>query len=294
MSFSSGLKSELCRLHAIGCCRMAECYGMLCINRSFSQGAMAILTENEDVAQKYASCVRGCFEMPTLMRAQGEKRGMFTVSVSTAVGRKKIINALGVGGLNRSLLLRECCVNAFLRGAFLSCGQISDPQKEYRLEFIVADAQMAADLTQLLAEHDLFPKVSRRGGKTVLCFKESDQIEDLLTRIGAAQYTLQLMDIKIYKDMRNKMNRINNCETANITKTVHAAVAQLNAIAALEATGELGALPEPVQQAAALRKANPEASLSELCRLSHEPLTRSALNRRFEKLIAAADAQKKG
>ncbi len=292
MSFSSELKSELCKLHALGCCRLAECYGMLCINRSFALGAMAIVTENEDVAQKYAACVRGCFDVPTVIRQSGEKRGMYTVSVSGAVGRKKIINAFGANGLKRSVLLRECCINAFLRGAFLSCGQISNPQKEYRLEFIVADPQMASDLLQLLADCNLFPKALRRGGKTVLCFKESDQMEDVLTRIGAAQYTLQLMDIKIYKDMRNKINRINNCETANITKTVHAAVAQLNAIAALEATGELESLPEAVQAAAGLRKANPEASLSELCRLSPEPLSRSALNRRFEKLMAAAEAQK--
>lgn len=294
MSFSSQLKSELCKTHAMGCCRMAECYGMLCINRAFSAGAMAILTENEDVAQKYAACVRGCFELQTQAQSKGEKRDMHAVKVSTAVGRKKILNAFGGNsGINRSLLLRDCCVNAFLRGVFLSCGQISDPNKEYRLEFIVADAQMAADLTGLLADHGLFAKVSRRGGTAVLYFKDSDQIEEILTRIGAVHYTLQLMDIKIYKDIRNKMNRLNNCETANITKTVHAAVAQINAITALEKTGELALLPETVQQAAALRKAHPEASLNELCKLSPDPVTRSALNRRFEKLIAAANAQKR-
>ena len=153
------------------------------------------------------------------------------------------------------------------------------------------DSPLCDSFVKFLNDLDLTSRISKRGNHKIVYFKDSDQIEALLTIIKASHYTLELMSIKIYKDIRNKVNRKNNCETANISKTVTASVEQTMAIEYLEDTGLLYMLPEELVSAAMLRKINPSSSLNELCKRSSDPITRSGLNHRLQKLVAIAKAE---
>lgn len=294
MSFSSDVKNELCEIRPSGCCKNAECYGVLLFGRAFSTSAVSILTEHEAVASRYLKLLRLSCSVSGEVVRQGSRREMLLVSVPNEADRIKILRQFGHSPkdlqlrIHNGVLGRECCNGAFIRGAFLACGSIADPNKDYHLEFLIPHMRLANDFIQLLSAHGLSPRLVMRGSSPVVYFKESDNIEDLLTLMNATNHTLELMNIKIYKDVRNKINRITNCETANLTKTVNAAVAQLEAIRKLTKTGELQKLPPELQEAAALREEHPELSLSELCRLYDGRITRSGLNHRLRRLIELA------
>ena len=191
--------------------------------------------------------------------------------------------------LNSRLFKRDCCVQAFVRGAFLACGSVTDPNKEYHLEFSVPSLSLAEGLLSLLQEHGIPIKLASRKGIRLLYLKESEPIEDLLTYMGAVNNSLELMNVKIYKDVRNKVNRVTNCETANIEKTVNAAAGQVEAIRLIEQTLGLDELPEDLREVAGLRLENPDMSLRELCQSLVEPISRSGVNHRLKRLMAIAD-----
>ena len=173
--------------------------------------------------------------------------------------------------LNRANLECDDCAAAYLRGAFLSCGAVTDPNADYHMEFSVPTHNLSRDLMALLGEQDFSPRMVRRAGGNVVYFKESEQIEDILTLMGAQDASLELMNIKILKDIRNKANRITNCESANIDKTVAAAAVHVEAVRKIQASCGLEALPEKlrtvihlhyyegyaVREIAALMQANP-------------------------------------
>ena len=144
------------------------------------------------------------------------------------------------------------------------------------------------DFEALLRNHEFLPRAIRRKGYNVLYFKASEQIEDLLTTMGASQSALEIMNLKVYKDFRNKANRMTNCETANIDKTVAATRKVLHAIAALEEHGALETLPAPLQNAAQLRRDYPDYSLAELACMSAMPVSKSGLSHRFQKIVEKA------
>ena len=296
MSFSAEVKAELVAIRATGCCQLAECYGMLLCGHTFSDRSISLLTEHEVVASHFARLLRLCFDVRAIQTVRGEKRKRFMVAVENPIDRKKIRIALGVlhasDGLNFDIVRRECCAGAFLRGAFLSCGSVNAPEKGYHAEFLVGSSSIADALDAVLAERHMQARRAQRGKAYVLYFKESDRIEDLLTVMSATNHTLELMHAKIYKDVRNKINRIKNCETANILKTVDAAIEQRQAIEKLEKSGKFESLPPELLAVAQLRKENPEASLSELVALSEEPITRSGLNHRLKRLLMLANTDK--
>ena len=149
---------------------------------------------------------------------------------------------------------------------------------------------MAKEFFELLCEMGLNPKITTRGKTSIIYFKESENIEDLLTTIQATNHTLELAGIKVYKDMRNRYNRISNCEMANISKTVNAAVTQNNAIAKLKAAGAFNKLSDELQFAANLRQNNPEATLKELVEIAGGNITKSGLNHRLNRLVTLAKA----
>jgi len=290
MSFSYDVKNEMCKIRPSGCCKFAQLYGMLLFSRAFSAVSISASTEHEMVCSLYMQLLNACFNIHTSIEISGQKRKMFNVSVSSEMERKKIVTYYGQSDkeIYNGIIKRECCKMAFLRGAFLACGFIDDPNKDYFVEFVLPDSPLSDSFVKLLNELDLTPKTSKRGHHRIVYFKDSDQIEVLLTKMQASHYTLELMSIKIYKDIRNKVNRRNNCETANISKTVTAAVEQARAIEYLEDTGVLYMLPVELVSAAMLRKINPSSSLNELCLRSSDPITRSGLNHRLQKLVAIA------
>ena len=252
-SYCQKLKAELCRQKPTGCCRTAECYGLLLFGRSFNRQSVGICTKSRDTAELYASLLKICFGVHALNSGT-------TVDVPGEADRSRIVNFYEAKEsdwiLNPNFVKRTCCRRAFIRGAFLACGHK--------------------------------PRRSQRSGVTALYYNDSSVIEELLGNIGAEGYSLELMEVKVVKDMRNKLNRQNNFDTANISKTVDAALAQTDAIKHLENTGKLYLLPPELIEAADLRRQNPEASLTELCRLSGGKISRSGMNHRLKKIIDAA------
>lgn len=295
MSFSQDVKRELCGVKPSGCCRKAECYGILLFNRMFSYNSMSLLTESEEVAIKCAELLKNNFNVVAKIISGGIKRDMYKVVVEDEDDRLKILLGFGHNPeqndayFNDRIVSKECCVSAFVRGAFLASGTISDPSKSYRAEIIVQTKQAADFLAEVLLKRGLTCNVSKRSNNHVIYFKESENVEDFLTVMNATSHTLEIMNMRIYKDMRNRANRIRNCEDANISKTVNAAIRQKNAIAKLKSTGAFELLPDDLKAVANLRVDYPEASLNELCELFDSPINRSQLNYKLNKIIAYSE-----
>ena len=188
--------------------------------------------------------------------------------------------------MNLGLLENDCCRRAFLRGAFLAGGSVTDPEKRYHLELSTTHLKVSRETELLLDELALKPKATERKGSSVLYFKQSEAIEDFLTLIGAPVSAMAVMSAKIEKDWRNDANRKTNCDAANVDKAVAAAQEQLAALRRLEERGQFDTLPEKLRQTAELRRAHPEVTLQELAELHEPPLTKSAVNHRLRKLLA--------
>ncbi len=178
------------------------------------------------------------------------------------------------------------CAASYLRGVFLACGTVSNPDsKSYQLELTVHTPEEAEALGLLLGECGMPPKTTVRGGFPVLYYKDSASIEDFLSYIGAQKAAFELMNVKILKELRNNANRLANCDAANIDKTVSAAQLQIHAVERLEASGQIAALPDELRTTARLRLENPEATLGELASLHTPPITKSGVNHRLKKLL---------
>ena len=295
MSFSQDVKSELCVQRTAGCCRHAECYGMLLFGRSFSMEGISWLSSDKNAAEYLKGLIYSCFSVVATLSEGGVKKPTYLVSVDRESDVKKILidyhhyGSHAVEGINHSVFAKECCTEAFIRGAFLSCGSVSDPEKDFHAEFALKRAELSEEFFELLKNRGLNPKTSIRAGKKVIYFKNGGDIEDLLTVIGATMHSLELMNVQIFKDMRNKTNRIKNCDNGNIAKTVKASMEQREAIEKLKANGALYTLPEELYEAAMLRIEHPEAPLSELCAIAENKITRSGLNHRLKRIVEIAN-----
>ncbi|MCI5674936.1 MAG: DNA-binding protein WhiA [Ezakiella sp.] len=178
---------------------------------------------------------------------------------------------------------------AYVRGAFIGGGSVSDPKSEYHAEFNFKDEKNALLLSDIFAELGIKSAIIKRQSASVCYIKESDSISDLLIAMGARSMTLQFEDIVVMKSARNDVNRRVNCETANLSKTVTAALRQVEAIEKLQRSGRFEMLERPLYETGLLRLANPDASLNELTILSGGKLTRSGINHRLNKLIELAE-----
>ena len=296
LSFSAGLKTELCKLKPAGCCRIAECYGLLLFGRSFCNYEIALRTTVKEVAEYYASLVKVCFGVHTVVSESGEKRKSYLAFVPGEADRNRIINYYDSGEqdwiMNPKFLKRTCCRWAFIRGIFLSCGSINDPQKNYHLEFAVKDSTLAFAFQAFLELLGHKPKSIQRTSVTALYYNDSTSLEELLGGMGALKESLEIMEIKVVKDMRNRLNRQNNFETTNISKTVNAAVLQNEAIEYLIKENLIGMLPEELAAVANLRRENPDASLTRLCELCGKSISRSGMNHRLQRIVDAANEAK--
>ncbi len=304
MSFSAEIKQELMKIEDMpDCCAHAMAYGMLLFGRSFDLNDISLLTDNQLVAEKYATLIEKVCDV-RVERLVSEA-GKITCEISNEADRLKVLSCFSTTGMERTKridrgnLLNEagdtseninCCNAAFLRGAFLSCGTASDPNKSYHIEFVVPYRALSLDILKLLTDYGLKAKHMVRRYINVIYIKDSECIEDLLTIMGAPIAALSIMNIKIYKDLRNQTNRRNNFENANLSKTATAAYDQINAIIKLKESGDFALLSEELKLIADLRIENEEASLREIGEMCTPPLSRSAVNHRLKKLIALAGA----
>lgn len=294
MSFCSELKNDLCKIKNAQCCQVAECYGFMLFGRSFSYRNISLLTENKNIADRYSHFLKQNFAIIPHIKVTGKTSIRYSLSVEDVSLCARVMSAFGYQGedllsINNDAFKRECCFASFIRGAFLACGQMSDPYKNYHAEFVIRDFTLAIEFYSLLIERGLSPKRSMRGNSTVIYFNQSETIEELLTLMGAGKKVLELIEVQVAKTIRNRENRKNNLELSNIGKQVDASVNQRQAIAYLEKKGKLETLSDELYEVAMLRKEYPDASLSQLCKLSKEAITRSGLNHRLKKIIDIAN-----
>lgn len=294
MSFSQDVKSELALMTDMSdCCMKAEAYGMLIFGKYFSQTRIGFLTENKNVSDAYLYFCKECTGVrPRLTKT---KAGNYSHSVTIERDIERIMKCFGHSKQNITLRINranfedDCCYASFLRGAFLSCGTIADPMKNYHLEFVIPFYKLTNDFATLLGDIGLSPKIVERGNAYVVYFKDSENIEDFLTMIGAQSSSLELMGVKMMKDVRNKINRKINFETANISRTINASMAQIEAIEKIEKKKGLAWLPEQLRQIAIIRKENPDMSLDEIKKELGDEISRSGVNHRLGRLIKIAD-----
>lgn len=293
MSFSSDVKQELSSIELTSdCCLQAQAYGMLLFGRSFSYSDISFTTENEAVANKYSDIIYELFSFRPEITSAGSKK--YTVSLDDKDEIATVMELFGHSRnqillrINRANISEECCFAAFLRGVFLACGTVTDPEKNYHLEFTTPGKKACMDLMQLFEEMSFEPKYIFRKGIHVVYFKISEAIEDFLTLIGATNSTLTLMGVKMQKDIVNRVNRRVNFESANLSRTVDAALEQIYAIEKIERTVGLDSLPQQLHDMAIIRMENPEESLSELSSLITPPISRSGVNHRLKRLVQIA------
>ncbi len=296
MSFSANVKSEILSSDIENpCCLHAFAYGMMLFSRAFSYYDMYILTEHEGVAEKYAEILSVvCNVKPKLTKSDA---GKYKVEVTRKEDRLKVIETFGydkkngTSRLNWSNISDECCKTAFLKGAFLTCGTINDPNKNYHLEFVVPYLNLSRDLKLFIKDYDeltLEPKSITRNSNYVIYFKDSESIEDIITVMGAFNSSLEIMGVKMYKDMRNNVNRKLNFESANLDKTIDASSKQACAILHIKNKVGLGFLSDDLKELAELRLENPDMSLRELGEQLSIPITRSGVNHRLKRICEIA------
>ncbi len=296
MSFSFDTKNELCRLPVQRlCCARAEAYGILLYCNTFHSAEVRIVTENPNFAARLPRLFHRAFGLRFDRQPEEGAEGKLVFQITEKKKLDHITNTLGydprqnlVLHINFGMLEEECCRDSFLRGVFFAGGSITDPAKRYHLELTTSHAQVSRELEVLLRESGYPPKNIIRNGSSITYFKQSDQIEDFLTMIGAPVAAMNIMSAKMEKDLRNSVNRRLNCDSANLDKAVEAAMEQLEAIRKLDAAGVLEKQPEKLRQTAALRLNFPELTLSELAEEFDPPLTKSCLNHRLRKIVVLA------
>lgn len=295
MSFSSDIKKELCDVRELSP-QQAEAmlYGIMYASR-MDEGRPLIQTENIDLMNAAAELIRAVFPnvRTGIVRLVKNSGSLYTLKIRS--GLEDIAERFG----DFSSISREAVSGgdeesgAFLRGVFVSCGSVTDPNKEYHLELVLPENDRTPALLDFIAEHGMSLKETARGGarskKTVLYAKESELIEDCLTYIGAANHSMEIMQVKIVKDFRNRVNRSVNCENANLDKTVAASNKSTADIEYIFSTMGADWLSPDLRETARLRVENPEMSLSELCGIFPEKISRSGLNHRLKKLSKLAE-----
>ena len=297
VSFSANVKSEICRsMPQKKCCALAEAYGILLFCNCFSTDAIRIITESRELAKRLPKLFKKAFGVDFDMVPSDDTVGKLNFQITN---KQKIATIMGAYGfdvkdtfclhINLSVLENDCCNNAFLKGAFLAGGSVTDPMKAYHLELTTTHQSVAREAYSLVGEVLNFsPKTAKRGGGLVLYIKQSDMISDFLTYLGAPVSAMSIMETKLEKELNNKVNRRCNCDEANTSKVVEAAQEHLNAIRTLQERGIYRNLPPKLFQAAKARVENPELSLTQLASMMEPPITKPAMNHRLKKLVLMA------
>ena len=306
MSFSESVKNELARFYSRQvCCQKAELAALLRLLGSISDEEqntgeaplLQIATENAAVARKVLSLLKGLAgirgEVLLRRKTRLRKNIVYSLRISFQPGLLSLLQELGFASdaaqAPWDLLKKVCCRRAYLRGVFLGSGSVNKPEGSYHLEVVAGAAEYAGEINRLMGRLGMVAKSSERKGKHVVYLKGSEQIVRFLNIVGAHGALLDFENIRIYKDMRNQVNRQVNCETANLHKTVNASVRQLENIKFIEKTVGFDKIPAALREVAELRAQFPDASLKELGGLTKTPLSKSGINYRLRKIDNLAE-----
>jgi DNA-binding protein WhiA len=296
VSFSGGAKAEICRsIPQKRCCAIAECFGILLFCNNFSAEGIRIITESREFAHSLPKLFMRAFDLEFDSFPSMESSGKLVFQIDDPEKMDEILEVYGFDRntvslhVNLPIVEDDCCKAAFLRGAFLAGGSVTDPGKGYHLEIATTHQSVARETYALMEEMlGFYPKSAARGGGQILYIKQSDLISDCLTFLGAPVAAMAIMEAKLEKELNNKVNRRCNCDEANTSKVVEAAQEQLSAIRVLRSKGLFEQLPAKLQVAAIAREENPESSLTELAAMMQPPISKPAMNHRLKKLVDTA------
>lgn len=316
MSFSSTIKNELCRIDAGDKnCLLHELAAVIRISGlikavSPNEINLRITTENAAFARRVFMLIKELYginaEMSIRRSKKLKKHIIYILVVTSSKGLKNILNDINIvydaddGACKLidylpyvSKTRKRCCKKAYLRGAFLASGSICDPEKTYHLEIISHNLALANELNELNRFFNLNARVIKRKGNYVIYLKEGENIVDFLNIIGAHKALLEIENVRILKEMRNNVNRIVNCETANLQKTVDASIRQVENIKYIRDNMGFEKLPASLRDIAELRLNYSDANLKELGEMLDKPLGKSGVNHRLRKLDSIADKIRK-
>jgi DNA-binding protein WhiA len=286
MSFSSDVKEELAgQFSKSRHCQIAELAAMLALDGWANENgtALDLHSDNYTLIQKYALLMQRVFEVDIHYPLQAHDIRRVLETLKWEPGQVGTDRASGL------LLQNTCCRRAYIRGAFLAAGSISDPSKSYHFEIVCASMPQALQLQELMNGFEADAKIVERKERFVVYLKEGSQIVDMLNVMEAYVSLMNLENVRILKEMRNSVNRKVNCETANISKTVNAAVKQLEDIEKIRDTIGFDRLPAHLKEMALLRLEHPDAPLKELGGYLDPPVGKSGVNHRLRRLSEIAD-----
>ncbi len=298
-SFSEFTKNELFkRENSNDCCDFAELSGMMLFGSNITLKRIRFATENEDVLERYIT-LADKFDMKVGVTRTSDLSSRCLVVISDKDDISRLAERLGIIDIATGLIKyrisgevikNECCVRAFVKGAFLGGGTVIDPKKAYNLEIITPYMGLHNDFLNLLTKSGFGFKTVTRKSKYVLYTKRSEVIEDFLSFIGAFNAQMELINIKIDKEIHNSFNRSINIESANYDKTIDASVKHIKAIEKIDNKIGLDELPPDLKEIAILRLANKSMSLQELGKLLNPPLGKSGVNHRLKKIIEISES----
>jgi DNA-binding protein WhiA len=311
MSFASDTKSETARNIATKrCCKLAETAGFIRVAGSITlsgRGKMGILitTAHPAVARHFKTLIAEVFGVsPSLMVGEAEfhrNRHVYRLIVSAEKGAERMLKAAGIlvqengaksihEGIDERLIRGKCCRKAYLRGLFLGAGIISNPDRAYHLEIVTDREALSHAIRRLFNSFtDIHAKVAKRRGNYVVYLKDAEQIKDILGIIGAHTQLFKYEDVRVMKEVRNRTNRLNNCDNANMDRALRSADRQLQAIRAIQSSVGLDALEDSLLNTALARLDHPEASLAELGEVLNPPLKKAGVAYRIGKILAFAE-----
>lgn len=282
MSFSSEVKEELAKhLGKSRHCQIAELAALV----AFESEAYEAGTENRMLREKYNLLVHRLFNIEESHSIEDKKR----IFSAIKMWNDRTEEPEPTETVNGLLVQQNCCKRAFVRGAFLAGGSISDPNKSYHFEIVCRTKEQAGQLRDIINSFDMDAKIVERKKYQVVYLKEGAQIVDILNIMEAHVALMNLENVRILKEMRNSVNRKVNCETANISKTVNAAVQQLRDIEYIKETAGLSSLPDNLREMALLRLEYPDAPLKELGTYLNPPVGKSGVNHRLRKISEIAE-----
>ncbi|QHW31951.1 DNA-binding protein WhiA [Paenibacillus rhizovicinus] len=309
MSFAGQTKKELTLIEADPCCERAELSALIRMNGSVSLSSRKVIldisTENAAIARRIYSLIKKQFAVHTELlvrkKMRLKKNNVYIVRIPTNV--QEILSQLEIvsegfvfnQGIDREMIRKSCCKRSYLRGAFLAGGSVNNPEgSSYHLEIATMYEEHCQALVELANKFDLNARCIERKKGFIFYMKEGEKIIELLSIIGAHQALFKFEDVRIMRDMRNSVNRIVNCETANLNKTIGAAVRQIDNIKLLEREVGLSSLPEKLREVAHIRLMHPDLNLTEVGEMLKGKVSKSGVNHRLRKIDELAEKLRNG